>query len=136
MAVDQGRWNDVSFAVDRLFEEARIIGEGGDGIGSREHSIAAGILDQYARVRSSGLTPERVVELETRRLVGTGSSEWAWMVDETARWWLGELWLDLGDRDQAARYFRSLWRDPRAGERLREIEARAIGTSTARIAGR
>jgi TolA-binding protein len=49
------------------------------------------------------------------------------MVDCTARWWLGELWLQLGDREQAARYFRSLWGDPRAAERLREITA---GTET------
>lgn len=58
------------------------------------------------------------------------------MVDDTARWWLGELWLELGDREQAALYFRSLWRDPLAGQRLREIEARGTGASTGRIARR
>jgi tetratricopeptide (TPR) repeat protein len=135
MAADEGRWNDVSFAFDRLIEEARIIGEQGDGLSSREHSIVAGILDQYARVRSDP-TRERVVELETRRLAGAGSSEWAWMVDTTARWWLGELWLELGDRDQAARYFRSLWRDPMAVERLRVIEAGGTGASPGRVARR
>jgi tetratricopeptide (TPR) repeat protein len=122
MAVDEGRWGDASFAVDRLFEESDRIGQEGDGFASREHSMVAGILDQYARVRTNP-TAERVVELEARRLPGTGSSEWVRMADGTTRWWLGELWLELGDREQAARYFRSLWRDPKAGERLREIAA-------------
>ncbi|HYO47072.1 MAG TPA: hypothetical protein VEY33_10345 [Gemmatimonadota bacterium] len=135
MAVDEGRWSDASFAVERLFEEARGIGEEGDALTSREHSMAAAILDQYARVRTNP-SAERIVELETRRLAGTGSSEWARMVDDTARWWLGELWLELGDRDQAALYFQSLWRDPLAGQRLREIGARGTGASTGRIAGR
>lgn len=134
-AVDEGRWEDVSFAVDRLFEESDRIGQEGDGLASREHSMVAGILDQYARVRDDP-TAERIVELETRRLLGVGSREWVRMTDGTARWWLGELWLELGDRDQAALYFRSLWRNPVAGERLREIEARGGSPATGRIAGR
>ncbi|HEU4464185.1 MAG TPA: hypothetical protein VFS53_03990 [Gemmatimonadota bacterium] len=125
MAADQGRWGDVTYAVDRLFEEARMIEQDGDGYGAREHSVAGGILDQYARVRSNPApTPERVAELEARRLQGVGSSEWARMVDATARWWLAELWLELGDTDRAAVYFRSLWRDPAAADRLGELLAR------------
>ena len=124
MAVDQGRWGDVTYAVDRLFEEARMIDQEGDGFAAREHSTVAGILDQYARVRSSPTpTRERVTELETRRLLGAGSSEWARMIDATARWWLAELWLELGHRDRAAVYFRSLWRDPAAADRLGELLA-------------
>jgi hypothetical protein len=45
------------------------------------------------------------------------------MVDATTRWWLAELWLELGERDRAAAYFRSLWGDPAAGERLRALGA-------------
>lgn len=124
MAVDQARWGDVTYAVDRLFEEARMMDQDGDGYAAREHSMVAGILDQYARVRSSP-TParERVTELEARRLQGTGASEWARMIDATARWWLAELWIELGDRDRAAVYFRSLWRDPTAADRLSQLLA-------------
>ena len=53
--------------------------------------------------------------------MGAGSSEWVRMADNTTRWWLGEMWLEHGDRDRAARYFRSMWRDPMAAERLRQI---------------
>jgi hypothetical protein len=127
MAADQGRWGDVTYAVERLFEEARMIEQDGDGYTAREHSVVAGILDQYARVRSSPAPArERVAELEARRLQGAGSSEWARMVDATARWWLAELWLELGDRDRAAVYFRSLWGDPAAAARLEELSALAV----------
>jgi hypothetical protein len=125
MAADQGRWGDVTYAVDRLFEEARMIEQDGDEYAAREHSVVGGILDQYARVRSSPVpSPERVAELEARRLQGAGSSEWARMVDATARWWLAELWLELSEPERAAVYFRSLWRDPAAADRLGELLAR------------
>ncbi|HEY7473213.1 MAG TPA: hypothetical protein VIE68_12790 [Gemmatimonadota bacterium] len=124
LAVDQMRWSDVGYAVDRLFEESDRIGQEGDGYGSREHSMVGGVLDLYARARDN-LTVERVRDLESQRMLGVGSSEWAWMIDCTARWWLGELWLELGDGEQAARYFRSLWGDPMAAERLRQIAAGA-----------
>ena len=84
----------------------------------------AGILDQYARIRSApGPLPERVAELEARRRGGIGLGEWPRVVDATARWWLGELYIELGDPARAADYFRSLWGDPAAAERLRELEA-------------
>jgi hypothetical protein len=123
MAVDEGRWDDVSFAVEQLLGEADRIGQQGDGFAAREHSMVAGILDQYARVRTNP-TAERVADLDAQRLLAAGSSEWVRIVDSTARWWLGELWLELGNREVAALYFRSLWRDPFAEERLREISAR------------
>lgn len=131
-AVDEGRWADVSYAVDRLFGESNRFGQEGDPFVAREHSMIAGLLDQYARVRDNPMT-ERVVELEARRLMGVGSSEMARMADNTTRWWLGEMWLEQGDRDRAARYFRSMWRDPRAAERLRQIaEGSASRESVAR----
>lgn len=123
MAVHQGRWQDVAYAVDRLFEESGVIGQNGDAFLAREHSMVGGILDQYARIRSGPYASrERVAELEARRGPGVGSTEFARMVDATARWWLAELWLELGDRQRAAAYFRSLWGDPAAGERLRALE--------------
>ena len=123
MAVDQGRWPDVEYAVDRLFEESQIIGQNGDAFMAREHSMIGGVLDQYARIRSGPYAGrERVAELEARRGPGLGSTEFARMVDATARWWLAELWLELGERERAAAYFRSLWGDPAAGERLRALE--------------
>ncbi|HJU86330.1 MAG TPA: hypothetical protein VJ788_03060, partial [Gemmatimonadota bacterium] len=123
-AVDQGRWQDVTYAVDRLLEESRMIGQNGDAFLAREHSMVAGLLDQYARIRSgSQASRERVAELEARRSPGVGSTEFARMVDATARWWLAELWLELGDRERAAAYFRSLWGDPAAVERLRALES-------------
>ena len=124
MAVDQGRWPDVEYAVDRLFEESQIIGQNGDAFMAREHSMIGGVLDQYARIRSGPYAGrERVAELEARRGPGLGSTEFARMVDATTRWWLAELWLELGERERAAAYFRSLWGDPAAGERLRALEA-------------
>jgi hypothetical protein len=123
MAVDEGRWQDVTYAVDRLFEESEIIGRNGDAFLAREHSMVGGVLDQYARIRSGPYASrERVAELEARRSPGVGSTEFARIVDATARWWLGELWLELGDRDRAAAYFRSLWADPAAIRRLRDLE--------------
>jgi hypothetical protein len=124
MAVDQGRWQDVTYAVDRLFGESRIIGENGDAFLAREYSMVGGVLDQYARIRSGPYASrERVAELEARRSPGLGSTEFARMVDATTRWWLAGLWLELGDRERAAAYFRSLWGDPAAGERLRAMKA-------------
>ncbi len=124
MAVDQGRWPDVEYAVDRLFEESQIIGQKGDAFLAREHSMVAGVLDQYARIRSGPYASrERVAELEARRSPGLGSTEFARMVDATTRWWLAELWLEIGERERAAAYFRSLWGDAAAGERVRALEA-------------
>ena len=122
MAVDQGRWPDVTYAVDRLFEESDYIAQNGDAFVAREHSMIGGVLDQYARIRSaSSASRERVAELEARRSPGIGATEFARMADATARWWLAELWLELGDRERAVEYFRSLWGDPAAGERLRAL---------------
>ena len=130
MAVDQGRWPDVEYAVDRLFQESQIIGQSGDAFLSREHSMIGGVLDQYARVKSGPYASrERVAELEARRSPGLGSTEFARMVDATTRWWLAELWLELGDRERAAAYFRSLWGDPAAGERLRALGAEQVGAA-------
>ena len=124
MAVDQGRWPDVEYAVDRLFEESQIIGQKGDAFLAREHSMVGGVLDQYARIRSGPYASrERVAELEARRSPGLGSTEFARMVDATTRWWLAELWLEIGERERAAAYFRSLWGDAAAGERVRALEA-------------
>lgn len=124
LAVDQARWPDVTYAVDRLFQESEFIGQQGDAFLAREHSMVGGILDQYARVRSApSAGRERVAELEARRSPGVGSTEFARMIDATARWWLGELWLELGDRERAAVYFRSLWRDPAARARLQALGA-------------
>lgn len=124
MAADQGRWQDVTYAVDRLFEESRIIGQNGDAFLAREHSMVGGVLDQYARIRSGPYpSRERVAELEARRGPGLGSTEFARNVDETTRWWLAGLWLELGDRQRAAAYLRSLWGDPAAVDRLRALEA-------------
>jgi hypothetical protein len=124
MAVDQGRWQDVTYAVDRLFEESQIIGQNGDAFLAREHSMVGGVLDQYARIRSGAhASRERVAELEARRSPGLGATEFARIADATARWWLAELWLELGDRERAVEYFRSLWGDPAAVERLRALEA-------------
>jgi hypothetical protein len=124
MAVDQARWPDVEYAVDRLFQESQIIGQNGDAFLAREHSMVGGVLDQYARIRSGpNASRERVAELEARRSPGLGSTEFARMVDATTRWWLAELWLELGERERAATYFRSLWGDPAAGERLRSLGA-------------
>ena len=53
----------------------------------------------------------------------------------TARWWLAELWLELGDRDRAAVYFRSLWRDPAAADRLGELHA-LVPPARSSVAGR
>jgi len=64
-----------------------------------------------------------VAELEARRSPGLGATEFARIADATARWWLAELWLELGDRERAVEYFRSLWGDPAAVERLRALEA-------------
>jgi hypothetical protein len=123
MAVDQGRWQDVTYAVDRLFQESQTIGQDGDAFLAREHSMVGGLLDQYARIRSGpSASRERVAELETRRSPGVGSTEFARIADATARWWLAELWLELGDRARAAAYFRSLWGDPAAADRLRALE--------------
>ncbi|HEU4463598.1 MAG TPA: hypothetical protein VFS53_01000, partial [Gemmatimonadota bacterium] len=52
MAVDQGRWPDVAYAVDRLIEESQVIGQSGDAFLAREHSMIGGVLDQYARIKS------------------------------------------------------------------------------------
>ena len=124
MAVEQGRWPDVTYAVDRLFQESDFIGQNGDAFLAREHSMIGGVLDQYARIRSApSNSRERVAELEARRGPGLGSTEFARMVDATTRWWLAELWLELGERERAAAYFRSLWGDPAAGERLRAMGA-------------
>ena len=48
MAVDEGRWGDVSHAVDLLYGESDRLDQQGDGFSSREHSMVAGLLDQYA----------------------------------------------------------------------------------------
>ncbi len=124
LAADQGRWPDVTYAVDQLYRDADVIGQSGDGFMAREHTMVGGVLDQYARIRSGpSVSRERVAELEARGRPGVGATEFARQVDRTARWWLGELWLELGDRGRAAAYFRSLWGDPVAAERLRALEA-------------
>lgn len=131
MAADQGRWDDVGYAFDRLMEESRLVGQDGDAYAERELSMVAGLLDQYARIRSNPVPlRERVAELEARRIQGVGSREWARVVDATARWWLAELWLELGDEERATVYFRSLWRDPAAAERLGGLQARGNENQT------
>jgi hypothetical protein len=122
LAADQGRWPDVSYAVDQLYREADAVGQSGDGFTAREHTMVGGVLDQYARIRSGPyVSRERVAELEARRSPGVGATEFARQADRTARWWLAELWLELGDRGRAAAYFRSMWGDPVAAERLRAL---------------
>ena len=37
------------------------------------------------------------------------------------RWWLGDLLLEMGRPQEAARYFESFWNDPFAGSRLGPI---------------
>ena len=43
------------------------------------------------------------------------------VLNDTIRWWLGELLLEMGRPQDAALYFESFWNDPLAAERLARI---------------
>ena len=42
-------------------------------------------------------------------------------LNATIRWWIGELLLEIGRPQEAARYFESFWNDPLAADRLARI---------------
>lgn len=42
-------------------------------------------------------------------------------MNATIRWWLGDLLLEMGRPQEAARYFESFWNDPLAAYRLGPI---------------
>ncbi len=42
-------------------------------------------------------------------------------LNDTIRWWIGELLLEMGRPQEAALYFESFWNDPLAADRLAGI---------------
>jgi TolA-binding protein len=52
----------------------------------------------------------------------------------TIRWWVGELFLEMGRPRDAALYFESFWNDPWASDRLGPIYERTGDLAKAREA--
>ncbi|HUF88583.1 MAG TPA: protein kinase [Gemmatimonadota bacterium] len=133
-AADQGRSQDHATAVDRLRAEAdRLLAEG-DSAGSRFARGAALALSGQGLWRRGD--SERALQrlMEGQRLATWSESPSREAVNETIRWWLGELLLEMKTPQEAVLYYESFWNDPLAAHRLGGIYERIGDPAKARAA--
>lgn len=133
-AADRGRWGDHASAVERLLAEADRLQGRGDSASARFVRGAATAL------AGKGLWARGDVD-EALPLLREGQRMATWpatynreVVNESIRWWIGELLLQAGRPRDAAPYFEASWNNPLAAERLGPIYERLGDPSRARAA--
>jgi tetratricopeptide (TPR) repeat protein len=106
-AADRGRWADHTVVIERLQAAARMAMASGDTTRGRILRGAADALEGYGEWRH-GRPREAASRLEKARAeVVSYYSPIIW--NKITRYWLGSLFLELDQPEQAARYFESLW---------------------------
>lgn len=131
-AADQERWEDHAAAVEHLRTQSdRLLAEG-DSANSRFARGAALALSGQGlwQQGDSGRALQRLLEGQKQAMWTTSASREA--VNETIRWWIGELLLEMKRPNEAAVYYESLWNDPIAAYRLGRIYERTGDASRAR----
>jgi tetratricopeptide (TPR) repeat protein len=133
-AADQGRSEDLAAAVDRLRAGAdRLLAEGDSANARFSRGVALALEGQGLRRRGDS---ERALER-----LGEGQRQATWndsvsrdAINESIRWWLGELLLEMNRPAEAAVYYESFWHDPFAAWRLGPIYERIGDPAKAREA--
>jgi len=123
-AADQGRSEDHAAAVDQLRAGAdRFLAEGDSANARFSRGVALALSGQGFRRRGDS---ERALErlMEGQRLATWNDSVSRDAINETIRWWIGELLLELNRPDEAVVYYESFWHDPFAAWRLGPIYER------------
>jgi len=120
-AADQGRSGDHATAVDHLRIEANRLLAAGDSADARFARGAALALSGQGLWRrgDSERAFQRLTEGQRQATWNASPSREA--VNETIRWWLGELLLEMKRPQDAALYYESFWNDPFAAYRLGPI---------------
>ena len=134
-AADQGRSQDHAAAVDQLRAGAdRFLAEGDSANARFSRGLALALSGQGLR-RQRG-DSERALErlMEGQRLATWSDSVSRDAINETIRWWLGELLLEMNRPAEAAVYYESFWHDPFAAWRLGPIHERMGDRAKAREA--
>lgn len=133
-AADQGRSEEHAAAVDQLRAGAdRFLAEGDSANARFSRGVALALSGQGLWRRGDS---ERALErlMEGQRLATWSDSPSREAINETIRWWLGELLLEMNRPAEAAVYYESFWHDPWAAERLGPIYERIGDPAKARAA--
>nr|MBA3583564.1 tetratricopeptide repeat protein [Gemmatimonadota bacterium] len=110
-AAERGEWQDHAAAIRQLRESAGISLAAGDSVEARFGEGAAGALEGYAAWRR-GQREEALRLLRSSERVVTGHV-FRHRVNQTIRWWIGDLLEEMGRPSEAARYFYSVtFNDP------------------------
>ena len=123
-AADQGHPEGHAAAVDRLRAGAdRFLAEGDSAHARFSRGVALALEGRGLQLRGDS---ERALErlMEGQRLATWNDSISRDAINETIRWWLGELLLEMNRPAEAAVYYESFWHDPFAAWRLGPIYER------------
>jgi tetratricopeptide (TPR) repeat protein len=133
-AADHRRWEDHAAAHARLRDHAERLLAAGDSSESRFATGAALALKGQGLWRRGEARRALPLLVDGQRQALWPSSPSREALNDTIRWWLGELLLETGRPGEAALYFESLWNDPFAAERLGPIYERLGNLRAARDA--
>ena len=123
-AGDQGRSEDHAAAVGQLRAGAdRFLAEGDSANARFARGVALALSGQGLWRRGDH---DRALQLliEGQRQATWNDSVSRDAINETIRWWLGELLLEMNRPAEAAVYYESIWHDPFAAWRLGRIYER------------
>jgi hypothetical protein len=133
-AADQRRWQDHATAHLSLRAHAERLLAAGDSSESRFATGAALALKGQGLWRRGEARRALPLLVDGQRQALWPSSPSREALNDTIRWWLGELLLEIGRPGEAALYFESFWNDPFAAERLGPIYERLGDVRAARDA--
>jgi TolB-like protein len=123
-AADQRRWGDHAAAAARLRGYAdRLLAEG-DSLSSRFTRGAILALEGYGHWRRGEAHRALPILVDGQRQAIWSGSVSREALNDTIRWWLGELLLEMGRPQDAALYFESFWNDSLAADQLARIYER------------
>ncbi|CAN5320154.1 hypothetical protein BH18GEM1_BH18GEM1_21070 [soil metagenome] len=118
-AAEQGREADRAAARGKLRDLAAKLRVEGDSTSARFADGAGRALDGVFAWRR-GRPEEAVRFLEEARTQATGFQGQD-AVNQTIRWWLGEVLAEMGRFHDSERYFASMWLNPLANRRLGDL---------------
>lgn len=118
-AAERGREADRAAARGKLRDLATQLRVEGDSTSARFADGAGRALDGLFAWRR-GRPEEAVRFLEEARTQATGFQGQE-AVNETIRWWLGEVMAEMGRFHDSERYFASMWLNPLANRRLGDL---------------
>ena len=118
-AVDRGQWDQYALAVDRQRARTRRYLAQGDSTAARSSEGVARALEGYA-LWKRGQKAEAILALEAAQPQISGLV-FTVIPDETVRWWLAELMLEVGRLRDSKVYYRSLWPNPFVALRLGKV---------------